>query len=327
VKRTDILLFLAIIFFVGTSSSQISFNKVVIWGHKMYSHTHSFIHYGFFKAFKSLGYEVYWLDKNDNISKIDFANSLFITEAQADQNIPLRNDCMYVLHNCNPDKYKAISQNQILKLQVYTNDCENRGCQKLAPYILYDINDRIIYMPWATDLLPNEIDQVKASLEIKRTGDAIFIGTVGGGKFGNQDKIKAFRSGCSQLGLSLKCQGGGHVDNDININLIKQSYLAPALQGQWQCDVGYIPCRIFKNISYGKLGATNNKTVYELFNQKIVYNPDCYQLCLDMHARMQAITLAELFEQMDIVRDNHTYLNRIENILTILNMIVANAEN
>ena len=34
--------------------------------------------------------------------------------------------------------------------------------------------------------------------------------------------------------------------------LIQESIIAPALQTDWQVEHEYIPCRIFKNISYGK---------------------------------------------------------------------------
>lgn len=323
-KKNDILL--SILLLGMTQFTQTEIKKVVIWGHKLYSHTHSFIHHGFFKAFTSLGYETYWLDKNDDVSKIDFSNTLFITEGQVDQNIPLRSDCVYVLHNCNFEKYSSVLNSQKIVLQVYTNDCENRGCQAMAPYILYDVNKRVIYMPWATDLLPNEIDQIKMQFKLHdpQKKEAIFIGTSGRGKFGNLDKISDFRNACSQSGINFICHRG--LDNDVSINLIKNAYLAPAIQGKWQCDVGYIPCRIFKNISYGQLGITNNKTVYELFNRKIIYNSDTYQLCLDAHARMQTITQTEIFEQIDFVRDNHTYLNRIDQLLKFIRMIVPGIE-
>lgn len=74
--------------------------KVVLWGHKLHSHTHSYIHWGFERAFKYLGYETYWFDGGDNVSNFDFSGSLFITEGQVDQAIPLRDDCLYILHNC-----------------------------------------------------------------------------------------------------------------------------------------------------------------------------------------------------------------------------------
>ena len=75
-----------------------SINQVVIWGHKLHSHTHSYIHYGFCRAFSHLGYRTLWLDNNDDLSGIDFAHSLFITEHQVDQKMPLRDDCYYFVH-------------------------------------------------------------------------------------------------------------------------------------------------------------------------------------------------------------------------------------
>jgi hypothetical protein len=58
--------------------------KVVLWGHKLHTHTHSYIHFAFHKAFKHLGYDTYWFDNNDDVSGFDFFGSLFITEGQVD---------------------------------------------------------------------------------------------------------------------------------------------------------------------------------------------------------------------------------------------------
>ena len=53
------------------------FEKVIIWGHKLHTHTHSYIHYGFYKAFKHLNYDVYWLNENDmNNDKFKNFNTL-----------------------------------------------------------------------------------------------------------------------------------------------------------------------------------------------------------------------------------------------------------
>jgi hypothetical protein len=91
--------------------------------------------------------------------------------------------------------------------------------------------------------------------------------------------------------------------------------MAPAIVGQWQKMVGYIPCRIFKNISYGQMGITNSPRVYELFEEKIIYNSDEYQLFFDARHALMRTTHKQLFELMDFVRDKHTYLNRIETLL------------
>ena len=74
------------------------FSKVIVWGHLLHSHTHSYVHHSFNKTFKYLGYDTYWLDNKSDISGINFTNSLFLTEGQVDQSIPLRNDCFYLLH-------------------------------------------------------------------------------------------------------------------------------------------------------------------------------------------------------------------------------------
>jgi hypothetical protein len=127
--------------------------NVVLWGHKLHSHTHSYIHWGFSRAFKHLGYNVYWLDNSDNVANLDLANSLFITEGQVDQKIPIRCDCYYIIHNCKPDKYRQLlATGHAIILQVYTHDCLKRKEPALSLCFHYDLNQPIMYMPWATDL-------------------------------------------------------------------------------------------------------------------------------------------------------------------------------
>lgn len=160
-------------------------DRVIIWGHKLHSHTHSYIHWGFYRAFKQLGYETYWVDQRDNLGAIDLKNSLFITEGQVDRGIPVRDDCYYIIHNCNAAPYQKLLKNgHAIILQVYTHDCLKRGEPSFSPCFHYDLNQPIIYMPWATDLLPDEIDQVKAKIATRspKQKTAVFVGTVAGGQ-------------------------------------------------------------------------------------------------------------------------------------------------
>lgn len=163
------------------------FNKVVLWGHKLHSHTHSYIHYAFYRTFQYLGYEVYWFDNNDNVSQFDFSNALFITEGTVDQKIPLRSDCFYWLHNCESTKYKQLSATgHAIIFQVYTHDCKPRDLKEMAPFILYNVQEQIIYMPWGTDLLPHEIDAVKKTVSLDRPDKSVYlIGSYQGGQFDN----------------------------------------------------------------------------------------------------------------------------------------------
>lgn len=303
-------------------STCLPFNKVVIWGHKLHSHTHSYIHNAFYRAFKHLGYQTYWFDNSDNVANFDFSNSLFITESQVDQKIPVRDDCRYILHNCNPQKYqKLLDCGKCINLQVYVDDVANRPeLIKIEDCIYQDLTNKLIYMPWATDLLPDEIDQLKNNIP-QRSNTVYWIGTVGGGFFGNDTQINPFKGAC--LKNKINFQHPVHLSVKENINLIRKSYMAPTIVGDWQQKVGYIPCRIFKNISYGQMGITNSKTVYELFQKKIVYNPNTYQLFYDAQKRLKTLKQEELFELMDFVKTKHTYLNRIQTLLDFLKLVEA----
>ncbi|MDR3646176.1 MAG: hypothetical protein P4L22_01395 [Candidatus Babeliales bacterium] len=302
------------------TNTKADFSKIVIWGHKLYSHTHSFIHYGFYNAFKHMGYNTFWLDETDDLSNFDFSNSLFITESQADKNLPIADDCYYILHNCDFKKYEHLyNNNQCILLQVYTNDCLKYKLERLEPFVYANYQEKIICMPWATDLLPDEINEIKKNVPtMLHTNQVNFIGTVGGGVHGNENEINPFVKACSENNINFNALNNCKTSALDNIKLIQKSYMAPALQGKWQCDNGYIPCRIFKNVSYGQYPITNSKAVSELFNNKIVYNSDTYQLFYDAQKKLNNLNLQELYDAMDFVRDNHTYINRINTLLNFI---------
>ena len=136
-----------------------TFKNVIIWGHKMYSHTHSYIHYGFHKAFNYIGYNCLWLDETDDISNIDFTNSLFITEGQVDKNIPIIDTAFYILHNCDSNKYKNIPKKNRMNLQVFTLDCTEKYNAKEIPDECGHYLDDCIIISWGTDLVPYEINK------------------------------------------------------------------------------------------------------------------------------------------------------------------------
>lgn len=307
--------------YTASLKEQYPFSKVIIWGHKLHSHTHSWIHWAFFRAFNHLGYNTYWLDNNDTVEHLDLSNSLFITEGQVDQKIPIRSDCKYILHNCRLEKYKEVwDKNNCIVLQVYTHDVLARNVTPVQDFIYIDKNDKTLYMPWATDLLPHEIDQHKKTIASTIKKPSIhWVGTITGGQFGNIQEINAFKQACQESNIHFVHQHG--ISMEQNIKKMQESLMAPAIVGTWQKKQGYIPCRIFKNISYGQMGVTNSETVSQLFKGTIVYNPDTYQLFYDAKRKIETMQIQELYDLMDFVRDYHTYINRIEHLLNFLAVI------
>lgn len=310
---------MALFFFIVMQGQvETFFSKVIIWGHPLHSHTHSYIHEAFYRGFIYLGYETYWVKSIDQLNNIDLHQALFITEGQVDAAIPKRDDCYYIVHNWNPDDYQELfKNNRCLLLQVYTHDCLPYVTEKIEDCIYGNSKEKMIFMPWATDLLPDEIDQIKQQVTIEAKEPVInWVGTIGGGRFGNQVEIDGFKEACQESGISFI----QYINRSAKegTELIRSSYMAPALQGPFQCEKGYIPCRIFKNISYGQWGITNNKTVYDLFKGKIVYNSDTYQLFYNAQKYIEKAPIEELYQLMDFVRDNHTYINRIETLLLFM---------
>jgi len=291
---------------------------VVVWGHPLHSHTHSYIHNAFMRGFDYLRYKWYWLDDNKPFKSYGITlpeKCLYITEGQVDKNIILNPKSYYLLHNCDLTKYrKVVPENHILLLQVYLPKIEAYS-EPLndSKYIRFD--GKSIYMPWGTDLHPHEIDKNIEMLEqIHKNPKNIchFIGMI------LDNPWKPCREVCNSEGIQFSYVGGfckNNVSIDENVNRVQEAIIAPAFQEPWQIEHGYIPCRIFKNISYGKMGITNNKVVQELFNDKLIYDPDirtATKKAIDNARTGQDLNL--LKELMIEVRNKHTYINRIKDI-------------
>lgn len=314
--------------------SALDIDKVVIWGHKLHSHTHSYIHHGFFEGFSRLGYKVYWFDDNDDTSNFDFSRTFFLTEGQVDKKIPVRDDCYYAVHYARDDKYDfLVPSGRYIDLKVYRKKHRlSKTMKEVKPYIFHDFENHAIMFPWATDLFPEAIERNKILLrkgKLKKSEGKMnrhyrinlkkiyWVGTIGGGATGNIEQLEPFIKACNENRVQWV-----HIDPwnnpvsfDENLLLIQKSFLAPAIVGKDQIEQEYIPCRILKNISYGKLGATNSETVYNFLNKKVVYNPDTHQLFYDMIERMKTITTEEMCELMDYIKDHHTYLDRVNQLL------------
>lgn len=296
--------------------------KFIVWGHEHYSHTHSYIHYGYFKAAQSLGWDVEWLiNTKENALKLGNTDEfLFFTEGQVDSYMPINSKSFYILHNCDSKKYESIPVKNKLNLGVYVNyrilkntiPLEN----KLFHYWQEDIN--MLYMPWATDILPDEINENIKNLDRKNNGKVVFLGSCWGGYHGNIDELTNLSNGCKKINLPFDLIQTQKINQEESIKILQDAFITPSVVGRWQKEVGYIPCRIFKTISYGQLGVTNSKEAFEIINKLGVYNPDESELIKDSLEKVNDLELRK--KAMEFVRDNHTYLNRIETLQDIFKL-------
>jgi hypothetical protein len=94
--------------------------------------------------------------------------------------------------------------------------------------------------------------------------------------------------------------------------------MAPAINTPDHNVVGYIPCRIFKNISYGRMPFTNNKHVPGLFRNRLIFNEDTYQLFFDARDQLPYVPVSTLHALMDEVAEKHTYITKIDSLLNAI---------
>lgn len=327
--------------------------KVIIWGYPLDSHTHSYIHGSWYKAFKSLGYETYWFHDQNYPKNFDYKNSLFITEGYAEKNIPIEETSTYFVHICvNPKKYLDKGSRLIdIRFNVnQINDCnysyefDKTKAKKIddVSYYIKDANDNVLsdqfkkdisgyealYLSWATDLLPEEFNFEDRFIERKR--EIYHIGSISESNIKElQNFARALQE--NQINFIHRDPWSNPATWDEVKQLTQISYISPDIRGSamrkeinGKVDtganhklIGYIPCRIFKNISYGQIGATNSKAVKELFGDLVIYNDDEYQLFYDAESRMKDSDY--ILEQMKYVQENHTYINRINSIMKVFN--------
>jgi hypothetical protein len=311
---------------ICSSGQLIKVKKVVIWGYPKDTHTHSYIHEAFYKAFSYLGYDTYWFNNKTDVSNFDFSNTLFLTSGDDEcLKIPIRKDGLYILHNCPKDIFCTVLD-RVVNIQVLTDPVYAlEGTQKINEYTI--VAGTAIYQPWATDLLPCEIDLGWANIERKNTVN--YVGSVLDGGYNDvRSQLIGFSEGCRKDGIEVHAYGGytpgadigylkrhsNFVTNERHIELIKESIYAPQLCSSSQNKMGYIPCRIFKNISYGHVGLTNSKAVNRVFNEALIYDEDTYAL---YYKAKEKVSPKKAVELMKIVKDKHTYINRINNILEL----------
>jgi hypothetical protein len=312
--------------------------KVVVWGLSMHSHTSGYVHDAIYCAFKALNYDAYWFndetfnDTDNKVEDFDFSNTLFYTLGGHEHKIPLRNDCLYILHNCDSNKYiNVASDKNVLIQQVFTLHTENYNLYQIPNAPKMHLYDKFqIFQPWATDLTPSEVDQMINNIEemdlSKRTNAFTWVGTLAtndSDRFNNYRRIRPFETEAKsdeEVDIVHKTS----ISPEENKNLICQSKYAPVLCGDWQCEVGFIPCRTFKNISYGHLLATNNPTINELFDNEqtkglALFDEDSVAL---YHKVKESYNDPELknkiITMMQYVRDNHTYINWVQRCLDVL---------
>lgn len=293
--------------------------KIIIWGHKYNNHTHGHIHSSYFKAFSKLGHETYWFDDRDDVTGFNFDNCIFFTEDQVQKKIPLNKSSKYILHHTRIEKY--IDNNlYFINLANYLKLCDEgvsayhkeNTVEKISDCCFWDDKTKTIYQPWATDLTPDQIDINDIPKFDSEFSDVYYVGT----PHDNSKKISNFSNSVSIKNINFKLIN--NVSDEENKNLIRKSLVSVDLRSDWHIECGYLPCRIFKNISYGRITGTNSQNVKNIFGDSVVYSEKEENLFDLLIEKEKNKTSSEVKSYMNFIKNNHTYFNRIKNLLSLL---------
>lgn len=293
--------------------------KVIIWGYKSNYHTHSYIHSSYYKAFQHLGYQTYWFDGSEDLNNFDFSDCIFFTEDQVQENIPLIKSSKYILHHTNNQKY-IDNDLDFINLGNYLSDCDlgkspyfqDNRVEKISDFCFFDKLNKIVYQPWATDLLPHEIQRIEPLTQQQEIPEVHYVGTA----HDNFMKISVFSNLCKLNNKTFELRSG--MTDEENLSYIRSSSLSVDLRSDYHISCGYLPCRVFKNISYGRITGTNSKNVKEKLGDFVVYAESLEDLYYTLIESESKTPKSVIRKGMDYISENHTFLNRVDNLLKIL---------
>jgi hypothetical protein len=300
--------------------------RIVIWGLRKKYHTHRHIHKAFYENTKKLGYETLWLEDERKNQKYIKTNDLIITAEPVgkmvpekfkleDYNLPIRDDIFYCLHNFKDIFKNKLNPKNYINLAVYHNIILNiKNIEKWGPVTYFDTTTRTLYQPWGTDLLPEEF----RTPVFNKNSLAFWIGSVWNNTLnqGNLNEISELKTALEQNKLKfLKLR---FIPDWLNIFLVRISRIAPAMAGRYQVEIDYLPCRMFKNISYGQLGITNVKKFKDILGDSFIEGNSIKEIIENALLLSKEEYIAKVKVQQEIIK-NYTYKNSIENIIKAFN--------
>ena len=302
--------------------------RIVIWGLKYRYHTQRHIYSAFYKTAKKMGHKTIWLEDNAKNAKYIKAGDLIFAQDLVgkmvpekfkfeDYNIPVRDDVFYCLHNVKTIFTDKLKKENVLYLQVFRKDLLAKvlNPEKWNSVTYFDNESRTLFQPWGTDLMPEEFKK-PVFCGSKRM---FWVGNVWNDKnnHGNLKQIAELKEILQKFKIKfIKIKV---VPDFLHIFLIRHSRIAPAIGGGIQAETDYLPCRMFKNISYGQLGFSNIKQFDELLAGASIYSDNIEE----MISRVLSLSPKEykdlVVKQQEIIK-NYTYKNSWENIFRAFNL-------
>jgi len=302
------------------------------------------------------GKETHWFHDKEYPSDFDFNDCIFITEGYADENIPIVKSSVYFVHNAvHPEKY-VNKNVRLIEIRFNVNEIHDVNNDfklddgthtliNLSPHSKYekltsnkdihvskrgnkitDMNYECVYLYWGTDLLPHEFNY--DDINIKKDNAVYYIGSPG-----RSYNYQEFANVCIRNNIQWITSNPWNtpLTFEANKHYMQKSILSPDFRpigtsedtrifgiknGKNHLEIGYLPCRVLKTISYGQIGLTDSIHVKKILGEHVIYEENMVDLFNS--AMKERTNIDRIRKAMDYVKDNHTYINRAIELIRAL---------
>ena len=283
------------------------------------------------KAFERLGCEIHWFSDQSfpSQSEFDYSNCIFFVDNQGplDHNVPIVDTGIYFAYDkfTNVNKYlnkvRCLVNYRVAEFKKTISDDDRyveieKGVtfdtQASEPY-------NVVYFSWATNLMPEEIDLDWVNKE--RNNEYNFVGTIHAPRPNVEPLHQQFIEIVKNKGILFN-----HYNPNVNpatdeehVGILQRSMFVPDFRPQEQKDNWYLPCRILKAISYGCLTVSDAPYLKNFIDDSILTSENAQEI-FDLGVKNQN-NKELILHQMEIVKRDHTYLNRCRGILKIVDQV------
>lgn len=262
--------------------------------------TFSAVHHGLDLACRNEGLEVLWTENLSEIRKSDivFAEAKYI-KVLGD----LSRYHKVILH-AEPSAFEYIvtSFPNVYFWENYKGNFSKSDWEQVGPLSFFKNSSRSIQMPWGSDVF----DVKKENIKVKKN-TSYYVGNFSTDALDKAKKLK------TPLFEFLRVGG---VSFEQARYFVKMSEFTFDVRNDHCIQYGFIPCRIFKNFSYGKICFTNSPHISEIFSIPLYQNLDDLLGCLES---LRSGKLDECVRDLQhTMLTHHTYLNRLKILKKII---------
>lgn len=309
------------------------YGKIVLWGYWKETHTHAFIHLGYYEFFLKMGIPVIWLDNTFASNRhIEAGDLVMIPDNHLSHHgkrllkHKFREDVSYVLHrgqNLLDRMHHQYDPGKCLYLLEHRNPLvaaaeKEAAKESWGECVYFFEKTRQLIQPWGTDLLPWEF----YSPVFNRNEEVYYVGSIWGDKAGqrsgNVRKIEEIEGVLSRKGLKLVRKKG--ISTRQSIEAVRKSRLSFCVGAINHDADDYLQCRMFKNISYGQPTITDVGRFKNILKESFVLGDD-WESRIDKVLTLSEAAYLELGRAQQEKIADYTYLDMWLNIFGALNRL------